>query len=137
MVKYNPGNSRDILLHVSRINAGITVSMTDYDVDAFDVTAARCVDTEAPLTKRKVGGLGLHLIRKMVNTLEYNYADRQSTITFTKGFESAGLGVLLKPQKRLVETGVGLKIINVNNHIHDVFRYSGFNSIFEIEAPER
>jgi len=49
---------------------------------------------------------------------------------------SAGLGVLLKTQKRLAETGVGLKIINVNNHIHDVFRYSGFNSIFEIEAPE-
>jgi len=48
---------------------------------------------------------------------------------------SAGLGVLLKTQKRLVESGVGLKIINVNNHIHDVFRYSGFNSIFDIETP--
>jgi len=47
---------------------------------------------------------------------------------------SAGLGILLKTQKRLVEGGAGLKIINVNNHIHDVFRYSGFHSIFEIEA---
>lgn len=46
---------------------------------------------------------------------------------------SAGLGILLKTQKRLVECGAGLKIINVNNHIHDVFRYSGFHSIFEIE----
>jgi len=48
---------------------------------------------------------------------------------------SAGLGVLLKTQKRLAETGAGLKIINVNNHIHDVFRYSGFNAIFDIEPP--
>ena len=47
---------------------------------------------------------------------------------------SAGLGILLKTQKRLAENGAGLKIINVNNHIHDVFRYSGFHSIFEIEA---
>jgi len=47
---------------------------------------------------------------------------------------SAGLGILLKTQKRLVASGAGLKIINVNNHIHDVFRYSGFHSIFEIEA---
>ena len=47
---------------------------------------------------------------------------------------SAGLGVLLKTQKRLVASGAGLKIINVNNHIKDVFRYSGFNAIFEIEA---
>ncbi len=89
MVKYNPGNSSDILLTVGRMNGGITVSMTDYDVDAFDVTANRRVDTEAPLDKRKVGGLGLHLIQKMVDSLEYDYADRQSTITFTKGFDSA------------------------------------------------
>ena len=48
---------------------------------------------------------------------------------------SAGLGVLLKTQKRLAESGAGLKIVNVNNHINDVFRYSGFNAIFEIETP--
>ena len=47
---------------------------------------------------------------------------------------SAGLGVLLKTQKRLAESGAGLKIINVNNHIKDVFRYSGFNAIFDIET---
>ena len=47
---------------------------------------------------------------------------------------SAGLGVLLKTQKRLAGTGGGLKIINANNHILDVFRYSGFNAIFEIET---
>ena len=46
---------------------------------------------------------------------------------------SAGLGVLLKTQKRLVGSGAGLRIINVNNHIRDVFRYSGFNAIFDIE----
>ena len=46
---------------------------------------------------------------------------------------SAGLGVLLKTQKRLAASGAGLKIINANNHIKDVFRYSGFNSIFDIE----
>jgi anti-anti-sigma factor len=50
---------------------------------------------------------------------------------------SAGLGVLLKTQKRLSENGAKLKIINVNNHIHDVFRYSGFHAIFEIVATER
>ena len=50
---------------------------------------------------------------------------------------SAGLGVLLKTQKRLSENGAKLKIINVNNHIHDVFRYSGFHAIFEIVATQR
>ena len=49
---------------------------------------------------------------------------------------SAGLGILLKTQKRLAASGGGLKIINVNNHIHDVFRYSGFHTIFDIQAKK-
>ena len=49
---------------------------------------------------------------------------------------SAGLGILLKTQKRLAGSSAGLRIINVNNHIFDVFRYSGFNAIFDIEAKE-
>lgn len=46
---------------------------------------------------------------------------------------SAGLGVLLRTQKRLMPTGGGLKFVNVNSHIGDIFRYSGFDQIFEIE----
>ena len=45
---------------------------------------------------------------------------------------SAGLGVLLKTHKRLMGVGSGIKLINVNNHIHDIFRYSGFDKLFEI-----
>jgi anti-anti-sigma factor len=46
---------------------------------------------------------------------------------------SAGLGVLLKTQKRLMGAGGGLTLVNVNHHIRDVFRYSGFDQIFKIE----
>jgi anti-anti-sigma factor len=45
---------------------------------------------------------------------------------------SAGLGVLLKTHKRLMGLGSGIKLINVNHHIHDIFRYSGFDKLFEI-----
>jgi len=59
-----------------------------------------------------------------------------STLDFAnlEYISSAGLGILLKTQKRLAESGAALKIINVNKHIHDVFRYSGFHAIFDIEA---
>jgi anti-anti-sigma factor len=46
---------------------------------------------------------------------------------------SAGLGVLLIAQKRSLKAGSSLRIINVNNHIHDIFRFSGFDKIFQIE----
>lgn len=45
---------------------------------------------------------------------------------------SAGLGVFLKTHKRLMGSGSGIKLINVNHHIHDIFRYSGFDKLFEI-----
>jgi len=45
---------------------------------------------------------------------------------------SAGLGILLKTQKRLNEKGHALKLTNMNKHISDVFRYAGFDTIFEI-----
>ena len=85
MVKYNPENTQDISLDVETDSSNVTVTMVDYDVDAFDVSRERPVDTESPLEKRPVGGLGLHLIRHMVDTLNYQYSDRQSRITFTKG----------------------------------------------------
>lgn len=50
---------------------------------------------------------------------------------------SAGLGVLLKTQKRLMAAGGGLRLVNVNNHIRDVFRYSGFDTVLEIEEAPR
>lgn len=46
---------------------------------------------------------------------------------------SAGLGVLLKTHKRLMSGSGGLKLVNVNTHINDIFRYSGFDKLFEID----
>ena len=45
---------------------------------------------------------------------------------------SAGLGVLLKTQKRVMAGGQGLRLINANRHIRDIFKYAGFDRIFEI-----
>ena len=50
---------------------------------------------------------------------------------------SAGLGVLLKTHKRLMGSGSGIKLVNVNHHIHDIFRYSGFDKLFEIVPAAR
>jgi anti-sigma B factor antagonist len=55
-------------------------------------------------------------------------------LTGLEYISSAGLGVLLKTQKRLMASGRGLRLVNANRHIHDIFRYSGFDKIFEITS---
>ncbi len=45
---------------------------------------------------------------------------------------SAGLSVLLVTQKRLSDSENSLKLTNMNKHIRDVFRYAGFDTVFEI-----
>jgi anti-sigma B factor antagonist len=61
----------------------------------------------------------------------------EGTVTLDcKGLEyisSAGLGVLLKTQKRLKTSGGKLRLTGVNRHLQDIFQYSGFDQIFEIE----
>jgi phosphoserine phosphatase len=84
MVKYGAGSRHDISLSLGCTADLLTVRLTDFDVEPFDVTRAPLVDTEKPLQDRPIGGLGLHLVRKMVDSLRYEYADRRSVITFTR-----------------------------------------------------
>ena len=46
---------------------------------------------------------------------------------------SAGLGVLLKTQKRLLAGNGKLRLTGVNRQLRDIFMYSGFDQILEIE----
>ena len=46
---------------------------------------------------------------------------------------SAGLGILLAVNKKLSDLGNHVKLVNMNEHIRDIFRYAGFDKIFEIE----
>ncbi len=84
MVKYNPDCDGDIAVDVDVDGSKVTVVLTEFDVDEFDVTRPRDVDTDAPLQTRTPGGLGLYLLQNIVDKLEYEYHDRRSRVIFTK-----------------------------------------------------
>ena len=86
MVKYSTMSSAAVRIDLARIDGGVEVTLTDYDVEPFDVTQAPDVDIQLPIEQRKPGGLGLHLIRRLVDSIEYEYSreSRQSRITFRK-----------------------------------------------------
>ena len=46
---------------------------------------------------------------------------------------SAGLGVLFATQKRLMGSGEGLTLVQLNPHIREVFQIAGFDEVFRIE----
>jgi anti-sigma B factor antagonist len=48
---------------------------------------------------------------------------------------SAGLGVLLKTQKRLMAANGKLRLSGMSRHVRDIFQYSGFDRVFEIDPP--
>ncbi|MCH7676524.1 STAS domain-containing protein [candidate division KSB1 bacterium] len=64
----------------------------------------------------------------------FNSVTSSCEVDFTnlEYISSAGLSVLLVTQKRLSESENSLKLTNMNKHIRDVFRYAGFDTVFEI-----
>ena len=86
MVKYSPAGDAHVRIEMGATEDGVEVTLTDYDVERFDVTAAPDADINLPIEERRPGGLGLHLIRRLVDSLHYEYSNesRQSRITFRK-----------------------------------------------------
>ena len=83
-VKYNHGGNSDIDINLDRKDDTLTISVVDHDVEPFDITKAPEVKTDQPAEKRRIGGLGIHLVRRLMDRVEYDYTDRRSTITLVK-----------------------------------------------------
>ena len=88
MIKYNRDSQQDITLSLHRIGNRLIVSLTDQDSEAFDITKTGDVNVTKALADRKIGGLGIHLVKQMVDDIAYEYSGRQSKIILTKNLEN-------------------------------------------------
>lgn len=89
MVKYNSQNPNPILIQLSKVKNKLVVSMTEFDTEPFDIKKVRSYDHNQSLKDRPIGGLGIHLVKNMVDTIEYSYENRNSTITLVKRLRKA------------------------------------------------
>lgn len=84
MVKYNPASAGEIVVEMQHRDGSVLVRLSDSESVPFDVTIPRAVNPETPLERRRSGGLGLFLVQKFVDSLDYAYRDGTSTITFMR-----------------------------------------------------
>lgn len=91
MVRHNASSRSEITISLDRTGDNVVAVLTDLDVaEPFDPTKYREVDTTVSLDDREAGGLGIHLVKRMVDEIHYHYSaiDRQSQITLVKSIHS-------------------------------------------------
>lgn len=88
MVKYARADdpASEVRIDLAAVGGGVEVTLTDFGVDAFDVTRAPDAKVDLPVAERRPGGLGIHLTRRLVDDWKYEYSrdKREARITFRK-----------------------------------------------------
>ncbi len=84
LVKYNADIPDPILIDLSKTSDSLVIEITDKSDKPFDINKAAEYDTKQSLEKRPIGGVGLHLIKKMFDETKYEFHDKRSKITLVK-----------------------------------------------------
>ena len=90
MVRHNEGGGDRITLSIERRNDRVHLELVDFDVEPFDPETAEVPPVEAGIENRRPGGLGIYLVKKIVDDLNYDYQteSRQMRVTVTKTLEN-------------------------------------------------
>jgi len=88
IVKYNPENKNDVLIELDKKSHDLIIALTDFDARPFDITQRPTLNLSQYLEERRVGGLGIHLVKQMMDKIEHEYKDRCSKIILTKHLEN-------------------------------------------------
>ena len=82
---YPPGQRGDVT-----VEAVMTDSMLEFTImdsgQPFDPTHQADVDTTLPANKRPIGGLGIHIVRQIMDSISYERLDNLNVLTLRKKF---------------------------------------------------
>jgi len=82
---YPKGTDGLVDIDASVVEHKITFVITDSGI-AFDPTAKEEVDITLGMDERPIGGLGIHLVRTIMDTVSYERKEEQNILTITKSY---------------------------------------------------
>ena len=75
------GRRHTIEIRVEHSDGYLTAVVSD-DGAPFDPLSQPAPDIQAPVEQRKIGGLGIHLLRKLMDRADYQRRDGRNILTF-------------------------------------------------------
>jgi serine/threonine-protein kinase RsbW len=90
LVRHNQGGCETVALSIERQDDHLHLELVDTDVEPFDQDSVEIPPVHAGIDDRRPGGLGIYLVKKLVDFLDYSYEteSRKMRITVTKKLES-------------------------------------------------
>ncbi len=86
LVRHAPGHD-EIEIEIELERDLLTIRLTDRETEPFDGNSLGDVDTQKPLMEREPGGLGIYLVKKMADGLDYDYDEGTLVVTARKRLE--------------------------------------------------
>lgn len=80
------GNSGDIKVGIAVENNTVTLQLTDSG-SPFNPLLKEDPDTSLPSDKRQIGGLGIFMVKKIMDEINYEYTDNKNILTVRKRYE--------------------------------------------------
>jgi len=83
MVKYNALGSDQISISLGVEGGNVVIQLVDFGGLPFDITKASPVNFDLPIEDRNPGGLGIHLVKAMVDKVDYQRSENKNRVTLT------------------------------------------------------
>ncbi|HYD83499.1 MAG TPA: ATP-binding protein [Opitutus sp.] len=84
---YTDGQPHTFTVDLTADDGRVILVVTD-DASAYDPLARPDVDTSLPLEQREIGGLGVHLVKKLMDRAHYERRDGHNILTLERSLRT-------------------------------------------------
>lgn len=84
IVRHNPDEKSPVCLSLENGSDRVEIKISSKEERMFDITKMEKVDLDDYIAKEKSGGLGIHLVKELMDEVRFEHSNGISTITIIK-----------------------------------------------------